>query len=425
MTLITPDYARTLFADLTQNSAVPLDPDDLFHMGSLRRHGHVVIGDVALRCYKYKARWQYDERDVRRAARAYAEFRLDLGDVVDLQLPAYRDFGEREQDPEVWDRANWRRRLVWWMFGEARRKAVEEGRSDGEWDAWQRVGPNGLPGGLTMEEFVAGRQRSRLAQNIAGTKPLTLLSWSGENWLLPRAYAELLDRWEHVEEDLVARARSCSGCGAQGPRWGRWRTPTPKGYVTLCPPCSGAAFTRYPGHLRGVLYASLRNRTTRADDFLCRLCGESRASAWDHCHEHGFVRGPLCGGCNTAEGMGIPYYFLQREGSVLYLLECRGCLERRTLPRRFHTGVVRAHLEETERHRQRNGRRCERQPYAREVEHANGTYRFELECGWHTTGRWTKDITAAEVATLVRAFVDAALASQDGRPSPGAGGRPG
>jgi hypothetical protein len=35
------------------------------------------------------------------------------------------------------------------------------------------------------------------------------------------------------------------------------------------------------------------------------------------------------------------------------------------------------------------------------------------------TGTWTKDVTASEVATLVQAFVDAALAAQEGRPSPG------
>ncbi|CAM5291322.1 hypothetical protein [Streptomyces coeruleorubidus] len=32
---------------------------------------------------------------------------------------------------------------------------------------------------------------------------------------------------------------------------------------------------------------------------------------------------------------------------------------------------------------------------------------------------WTKDVTAAEVTELVQAFVDKALAAQEGRPSPG------
>ncbi|MFJ2565821.1 endonuclease domain-containing protein [Streptomyces sp. NPDC087568] len=163
-----------------------------------------------------------------------------------------------------------------------------------------------------------------------------------------------------------------------------------------------------------MLYDAHRRRGARADDYLCRLCQQSPAAAWDHCHEHGYVRGPLCGSCNTREGTGLPYLFLRLEGAALHLLEYRGCLEQRTLPRRFHTAVVRAHLEQTERHG-----RCPREPYAREVEHAHGVHRFELECsGWHAS-RWTKDVTEPETAALVRALVDATLAAQEGRPSPG------
>lgn len=203
----------------------------------------------------------------------------------------------------------------------------------------------------------------------------------------------------------MARARMCSSCGEQGPYWGGWRTPTKAGYVTRCPPCSGAAFQLYTGHLRGMPYDKHRRRGTRADDYLCRLCKDSQASAWDHCHEHGFVRGPLCGSCNTSEGSRHPYHFLKRDGGTLHLLECRACLEQRTLSARYRPYVVRVHLEQTERHG-----RCRKQPYVREVEHAHGVHRFQLECsGWHTVSRWTKDITASEFFALVRAFVDAAL----------------
>lgn len=409
---ISREYAHSLFADLTQSATVPLDPAELLHMPGLRQHGHVFFGDIAVRCYKHKARWTYDERDIRAVGRTFAELDLDLDDVVDVQLPAYRDIPER--DPEEWNRPNWRRLLVSWMFDRARNKLVQEERPYEEWGDWRQIGANGLPSDLTWEEFVASSSRARHLQNIAGTRPLQLLAWSGESWLLPRAYTELLDGWEQREEELTARARLCS-CGAQGPYWGGWRRHnTRKGYVTMCPPCAGEACQLYTGHLRGVLYETLRRRNTRADDYLCRLCKESPAAAWDHCHEHGYVRGPLCGSCNTREGTGIPYYFLRLEGAALHLLECRGCLEQRTLPRRFHIDVVRRHLEQTERHG-----RCSREPYARELEHAHGVHRFQMECSsWHT-GRWTKDVTASEVTALVQAFVDASLAAQEGRPSPG------
>lgn len=179
------------------------------------------------------------------------------------------------------------------------------------------------------------------------------------------------------------------------------------------PPCSGASCRPYTGHMRGVRYESPPRRSTRADDCLCRLCKASPAVAWDHRHDHGFVRGPLCGSHNTREGVASPDGFLREEDNVLHLLECRSCRGQLTLPRRFHIGVVVTHRERTERHP-----RCRREPYAEELEYAHGVHRFELDCGRHAAGRWTKDVTAAEKATLVRAFVSTVLAAQEPPPSP-------
>ncbi|MDX3781427.1 endonuclease domain-containing protein [Streptomyces europaeiscabiei] len=418
MAQISPKLALTYFTELSAGSAVPLALDDLLNMVDLRRHNHVVFGDIAVRCYKNKSKWTYDERDIRRAAQAFADFRLDFDEVVEVQLPAYRDRDDR--DPDNWDRADWRQKIASWLFWQARQKH-QEGRPYEEWDDnWKRIGASGLPGELTWDEFVAARSGERLRENIANTRPLDLMTFSGGSMFLPRAYAELLDRWEQVEEALVAQARICKGCAAQGPRWGDWRTPSRLGYDTLCPPCSGAAFQRYAGHLCGVLYDSPRVRGTRAGDYLCRLCAETRAAAWDHCHDHGFVRGPLCGSCNTFEGKSSPRSFLgDKEGAVLHLLECRGCLERRTLPGRYHVAIAQKHLEATEHHRHR-GRRCRRQMGVRHVELAHGAHHFELEC-WSHSQTWTKDVTVPETVALVRDFVDHALtAAQPGAVVPAA-----
>ncbi|GHA71143.1 hypothetical protein GCM10010372_82730 [Streptomyces tauricus] len=406
MAQISPKLALTYFTEISAGSAVPLDLDDLMNMVNLRRHNHVVIGDIALRCYKNKSKWTYDERDIRRAAQAFADFRLDVDDVVEVRLPAYRDHDER--DSEDWGRADWRQSIASWMFWQARRKH-QEGRSYEEWnDSWKRIGVSGLPGELTWNEFVGARTGIRLRENIANTRPLELMTFSGGSMFLPRAYAELLDRWEQVQEDLVAGARICKGCGGQGPRWGSWRTPSTVGYVTLCPPCSGAAFQRYTGHLRGVLYDSPRVRGIRADSYLCRLCAETRASVWDHCHDHGFLRGPLCGSCNTFEGKSSPHSFLEgKEGAVLHLLECRGCLERRTLPGRYYVAIAQKHLEATEYHHHRS-RRCRRQMWVTYVELAHGAHLFELKCLWHSQ-TWTKDVPVPDTFALVRDFVDQAL----------------
>ncbi|GEB60070.1 endonuclease domain-containing protein [Streptomyces gardneri] len=417
MAQISPKLARTYFAEISAGSAVPLDLDDLVRMVRLRQHGHVVIGDIAIRCYKNKSKWTYDERDIRRAARALTDFPIDFDDVIEVQLPPYRD--RDEQDPEEQGRADWRGTIAAWMFWRARHKHRLE-RPAEEWndESWQRIGPDGLPGELTWEEFAAASSDCR--RTIANTRPLQLITRSGGSLFLPRAYAELLDRWEQVTEGIIDRARTCSRCQAQGPRWGGWRTPSPRGYDTLCPPCSGATFQRYTGRLRGVQYESSRTRGTRADDYLCRLCAETRAAAWDHCHDHGYVRGPLCGSCNTYEGKSTPQSFLQdHEGAALHLLECLGCLDRRTLPARYHAAIAQMQVEATERHRI-SSRRCRREPWLKNVELAHGRYRFELSCWWHEA-EWTKDVTVAETSALVRNFVLHALAAahpEAGVPTP-------
>jgi hypothetical protein len=414
MAQISPKLARTFFADISVGSPVPLDPDDLLHMVHVRRHGHVVFGDIAVRCFKHRSKWTYDEREIRRTAQTFADFRLDVDDVVEVQLPAY--FNATDGDDQGMGyrgRAAWRSRIASWLFWEARRKH-QEGRPYEEWnDSWKRLGANGLPGTLTWDEFVAARSGARLRENIANTRPLDLMTFSGGSLFLPRAYSELLDRWEQVEEDLVDRARTCSRCSAQGPRWGGWRTQTPLGYVTLCPPCSGATFQRYTGHLRGVLYDSRRMRGIRADDYLCRLCAATRAAAWDHCHDHGYLRGPLCGSCNTFEGKSTPRHFLEdKEGAALHLLECRGCLEGRTLPGRYHVGIAHKHLETTERHRHRS-RPCRRQPWARHVELAHGAHRFEMEC-WPQPRRGRGTSRCPTPWRSYGDFVDQALAARPG-----------
>lgn len=250
------EYARSLFVDLTKSAAVPLDPDELLHMPGLRRHGHVFFGDVAVRCYKHKARWTYDERDIRAASRALVELDLDRDDVVDVQLPPYRDMPER--DPEEWQRLNWRRQLVSWMFDRARYKLFREERPYEEWGDWQTIGANGLPGGLSWEEFAASSSKYRHLRNIAGTRPLQLLTWSRENWRLPRAYADLLDRWERREEEPVARARLCSSCGEQGPRTGATGGLRPRRATT---PGAHHAHGR-PSSRTTVTFAACRTRST-------------------------------------------------------------------------------------------------------------------------------------------------------------------
>ena len=63
----------------------------------------------------------------------------------------------------------------------------------------------------------------------------------------------------------------------------------------------------YGGELTGRRYradpAGRRDWPTAAR-FMCACCMSVRASVWDHCHTHGFVRAPLCNTCNTRRWAG-------------------------------------------------------------------------------------------------------------------------
>jgi hypothetical protein len=217
--VISPIFARAAFAEMTHGAPLPLNPDALLRTKSshLRGHGHIVIGDIALRVYKHKGRWLYDEREVRQAAQVLANVGVDRSDLVEVDLPAYRSHEEHlAEDEETRDRANWRGQISSWMREEAFLKQPLEQRLRFERSDWEEIGENGLPGGLTWDEFVSTRTASRRTCTIAGTRPLELLTRSADRWWLPRTYAEVLDRWEEVEDELLEQARLCSRCGRGG-----------------------------------------------------------------------------------------------------------------------------------------------------------------------------------------------------------------
>lgn len=58
----------------------------------------------------------------------------------------------------------------------------------------------------------------------------------------------------------------------------------------------------YHGELYGRQYSTdmtARERWPLATAFVCTSCLTRRATVWDHCHTHGYVRAPLCNKCNT------------------------------------------------------------------------------------------------------------------------------
>ncbi|MFD4318977.1 endonuclease domain-containing protein [Streptomyces sp. NPDC058548] len=388
--LISAQSACRLLTEFTEDCAVPAAPGNLSRY-AFQSSDYVVIGDVAVRGYKHKNRWRVDDRDIRRAAAQLAALDVDLLDLVDARLSSDAS------------RQTWRGRISDWISHGAYRDQSDNGCPCGGEEPCRRDKANGhgLPCGLTWERFTE-RYGER---SIAFTRPLPMLTWSGSAWLVPRAYAALLDRADEITAQLSGQAAVCSSCGARGDVW-QWRSSSAAGFTTLCPSCTAATARLYTGHFRGTAYKALP-KNSRADAFLCRLCsGPRRALYWDHCHEHGLVRGPVCASCNTFEGGGGR--FLRRPGAVGHLLECTGCRNTRTLPPRHHADVVR------ERYGFPSHDSCGHDPsgaWGSTLE--DGSVRFRLFCYQHEqTLRWEQTVPAEQVRSLVRDFVDQAL--QDG-----------
>ncbi|MER8073176.1 endonuclease domain-containing protein [Streptomyces sp. NPDC094034] len=389
MALISPEYANRLLAELTEGCLVPAAPASLSRY-AFQISNHVLIGDIAVRGHKYKNRWRLDERDIRKAGERLASLPVDPDDLVDARLPS-----------AVHGRS-WRSQIVRWFDDIAYKDQSTNGCSCEGQQPCSRVRPNrhGLGCGATFEQV-----KERYGQwPIACTSPLPLLTWSGSAWMVPRAYAALLDRADRIAAECVEQAARCGRCGTGGDVW-KWRTSSNAGYTTLCPSCITAIARPYKDHLRGRLYASLP-KNAQPEMFLCRLCTSPRqAMYWDHCHEHGFVRGPLCASCNTYEGGG--HRFIDRPGAMEHLLRCKGCHRERTVPARHHPEIlIRAGAIEP------HGP-CTRQPHGYGRVQEDGSVILHLTCWDHPLSRrWEVTVPAPRVQSLVRAFVEQALKAE-------------
>ncbi|MCM1950407.1 endonuclease VII domain-containing protein [Streptomyces sp. G2] len=336
---------------------------------------HVLIGDVPVRGYKHNQQWRFVDLDVQKAGRRLAGLRIDPGDLVDATL----DSGE----PRSW------------------RSLVDQWTSRGLYEAGLAQEPGTkLPEGFSGQQLPDNITR----RTVASTRPLPLMVWSGTVWLIPRAYAALLDRADEAAAGLMQRDEVCSGCGtAAGCE--QWRSSSAAGYVVLCPSCAAQASRPYQGHLQGRRYTKAFSRRSPAAAFLCQTCPEPRrALYWDHCHVHELFRGPLCVKCNNAEGGSG---FIDRPGAVEHLLRCTGCRTERTLPPQHHGNIVRQ-LSSFEPLGACDHERSWRWSYVQD----DGSVLTRFYCYLHPqTLEWSIIVPAEEVGRLVRRFVDAALGS--------------
>ncbi|MFD3422078.1 hypothetical protein [Streptomyces decoyicus] len=92
--LISLQLARQTLAGITQACPVPIAPEVL-DAKSFLHHGHVMVGDQALRGYKNKGRWWLDDRNVRNAGTTLGALPFDAHDLADIELPLSRETNRR------------------------------------------------------------------------------------------------------------------------------------------------------------------------------------------------------------------------------------------------------------------------------------------------------------------------------------------
>ncbi|MFG2143662.1 endonuclease domain-containing protein [Streptomyces sp. NPDC048696] len=168
-------------------------------------------------------------------------------------------------------------------------------------------------------------------------------------WWLPRAVVRLLDAAEHAEAQWVrvARRRPASAAVTEPlplPRQAQAaddrRTTSPQGTV--------AVLRAYSGELEGQLYSVLSRKTNtsrRVAGWACAVCRTAPAAVLDHCHEHGYVRAPVCQSCNTQERPDHLYsndirvtdryrrlFDTDTDHWLRHWHRCPGCRARTTLP---------------------------------------------------------------------------------------------
>jgi len=159
---------------------------------------------------------------------------------------------------------------------------------------------------------------------------------SAEAWTVAPHYADFLAAGAALVEEAMIERRRCSRCGALVARRVGWADlDTPVGWENLCVTCLATHDSNlrdYSGQLRDIPYARARYRRENPPTwYRCVVCGLP-AVVWDHCHEHGYIRGPLCRGCNANDRwlFRSPYRFDRRP--IDHVEQCKGCAGTRPGP---------------------------------------------------------------------------------------------
>lgn len=329
--LITLGAGDALWAGLTAGSAVPTVSAAFTCSPADARAGYVLLGSRAVATVKASGgQWSVPEIEVRRAAAELNAVEMDGQDLV--RIGPFR--GAPKQERNEGTSLRWRQRIARGLreLGDPERAAQPEG---------------GRP------YHLAGIDWRRIL--VAQTRDRTVRTW----WL-PRAVVRLLDAAEHTETQWVqaARTRQKSAAATEPPSHDR-QARAADGRQTTSPDYPIAPLRPYNGELQGHLYSVLSRKpgiSRKVAGWTCAVCRTAPAAVLDHCHEHGYVRAPVCHSCNTQERPDHLYsndirvanhytrlFHTHTADWLRHWHRCPGCRTRTTLPL-AHLAAWTAHI---------------------------------------------------------------------------------
>ena len=274
--LITLDAADALWADLTAGSAVPTASGAFTRAAGHARTEYVLLGSRAVATVRTSGGLRgVPEAEVRRAAAELNAVEVDRRDLV--RIGPFRGSPRQERGHEA--PLRWRRRIVC---------ELQEPGSPGPAARREEARPYPLAG-IDWRQMLVERTREGAQRT----------------WWLPRAVVRLLDAAEHTETQWVraARTRRADAAATEAPSRPR-QVRDSDGRRTTSPVDPTASLRPYGEELKGQMYSVLSRKpgtAPRVAGWVCAVCRTAPATVLDHCHEHGYVRAPLCHSCNTLE----------------------------------------------------------------------------------------------------------------------------
>ncbi|MFI8194461.1 endonuclease domain-containing protein [Streptomyces sp. NPDC085946] len=318
--LITLGAADALWAGLTAGSTVPTAFAAFTRSPAHAQMGYVLLGGCVVVTVKAGGgRWSVAEAEVRRAAAELNAVEMDRRDLV--RIGPFRDWAKLEHDEGTLLR--WRRRIARELqeLGEPERAArCDDGRLC-------------HLAGIDWRRILVEKTRDRKTRT----------------WWLPRAVVRLLDAAEHTETRWLraARTRQAGATVAESPSHHR-QARTVDAPQTTSSHRPIAPLRPYNEELKGHLYSVLSRKPSisrKVAEWTCAVCRTAPAAVLDHCHEHGYVRAPVCHSCNTQERPDHLYsnhirvtnrytrlFHTHTADWLRHWHRCPGCRARTTLP---------------------------------------------------------------------------------------------